>query len=127
MLKELSSLDFLKPHLSDVAKYDSNSPNTLAAGFHSLIQSTLQLFVDVPLPIPKVVSFLQRLLETLPSSSDPMSTSHPRPKIMIGELLVDVYWSVETQLDERLVAIKSEEKTPAKEDKTDEQPPSGGL
>jgi THO complex subunit 2 len=101
------SVEFLKPHLSDAAKYDTNSPNTLTAAFHSLIQSLLELFVNEPIATPQLVVFFQRLLDTLPSSSDPSPGSKPRPEAVIGELLVDVYWSVETQVEEHLSAAKA--------------------
>lgn len=55
----------------------------------------------------QLVTFFQRLLETLPSSSDPAPSSKPRPEVVIGELIVDVYWSVEMQVEEHLVATKA--------------------
>lgn len=101
------SVEYLKPHLSDAAKYDTNSPNTLTAAFHSLILSLLELFVEKPIATPQLVAFFQRLLETLPSSSDSVPSSKTRPEAVIGELLVDVCWSVETQVEEHLSVAKA--------------------
>lgn len=100
-------MDFLKPHLTDAAKYDTNSPITIVTAFHRLAQTLLEIFVEEPFTITQVVTFLQRLLEAIPSSSSPVPTSKPRPEFVIGEHLVDVFWAVEMQVEEHLNAAKA--------------------
>jgi THO complex subunit 2 len=71
------------------------------------MQSLLELFTDTPITSTQLVAFFQRLLETLPSSSAPEPSSKPRPEAVIGELIVDVYWSVEMQVEEHISAAKA--------------------
>lgn len=67
----------------------------------------MELFVDKPITTPQLAAFLQKLLEALPSSSTPVASSKkPRPEIAIGELLVDVFWSIEMQVEDHLCAAK---------------------
>ena len=72
-----------------------------------MIQSLLELFGDTTIATPQLVAFFLRLLQTLPSSSDPTPSSKPLPEVVIGELIIDVYWSVEMQVEEHLYAAKA--------------------
>lgn len=98
------SLDFLKPHLLEVEHNVQNSSGVLISVFHSLLRSLLCLLVDQPLSVTQLLVFVQKVAETFPSSSN---SSQFRFVSVIGDILVDAYWSVESQVVEQLNAFKT--------------------
>lgn len=97
-------MDFLKPHLLEAERNSQSSLGVLISIFHSLLRSILYLFVDQPLTTTQLLVFIQKVAETFPSSSN---SSQSRFISIIGDILVDVYWSVELQIEEQLNAFKT--------------------
>lgn len=60
--------------------------------------------MDQPLTTTQMLVFIQKVAETFPSSSN---SSQSRFVSIIGDILVDVYWSVELQIEEQLNAFKT--------------------
>lgn len=98
------SRNFLLPaHLNPV---DPASVDTLTTAYHTLLFSTLRAWAPSSLlTLQNFVDFVQSVLVSLPS---PSVKSRPiQSDILFGELLVDVIWSLDAQLDELVTDAKA--------------------
>ncbi|KAL7282472.1 hypothetical protein ACG7TL_003943 [Trametes sanguinea] len=79
--------------------HDADANATLITVYHALISSTLLSWpVKKQLSVDSVVAFVQSVLDHLPSSSVPSEKS---PNVVaFGEVLVDVIWSIDSELEE---------------------------
>ncbi|KAH7888047.1 transcription factor/nuclear export subunit protein 2-domain-containing protein [Phlebopus sp. FC_14] len=85
---------------------DPHNAATLTTAYHTLLFSALRTWSPKPLLTPQaLVSFVQSVLLSLPSSSAQSGRS-PSDNLF-GELLVDIVWSVDAQLDELLADAKA--------------------
>ncbi|KAH9899792.1 transcription factor/nuclear export subunit protein 2-domain-containing protein [Cubamyces lactineus] len=79
--------------------YDADANATLTTVYHALLSSTLLSWpVKKRLSVDAVVGFVQSVLDHLPSSSAPSEKS---PNVVaFGEILVDVIWTIDSELEE---------------------------
>ncbi|CDO68724.1 hypothetical protein BN946_scf184652.g51 [Trametes cinnabarina] len=79
--------------------HDADANATLITVYHALFSSTfLSWPVKKQLSMDDVVAFVQSVLDHLPSSSAPSEKS---PNVIaFGEVLVDVIWSIDSELEE---------------------------
>ncbi|KAI9000935.1 transcription factor/nuclear export subunit protein 2-domain-containing protein [Trametes punicea] len=79
--------------------YDPDANATLTTIYHALISSTLLSWpVKRSLSVDAVIAFVQSVLDRLPSSSTPSEKS---PNVVaFGEILVDVIWAIDSELEE---------------------------
>ncbi|KAI9063149.1 hypothetical protein FKP32DRAFT_1651303 [Trametes sanguinea] len=79
--------------------HDADANATLITVYHALLSSTLLSWpVKKQLSVDSVVAFVQSVLDHLPSSSAPSEKS---PNVVaFGEVLVDVIWSIDSELEE---------------------------
>lgn len=81
---------------------DPDCLDLLTTAYHTLICATLLTWSPPhPLTIATFVEFVQSVLINLPSSSQ-AAPKVPSPAVVFGDYLVDMIWSVDTQLDELL-------------------------
>ncbi|KAG9317174.1 hypothetical protein JVU11DRAFT_1367 [Chiua virens] len=100
---------FLLPaHLNPT---DPTSVEFLTTAYHTLLFSVMRTWVPRSSLTPQsFVDFVQSVLVSLPSSS---AQSRPiQSDTLFGELLVDIVWSLDAQLDELAVDAKSIVATP---------------
>lgn len=98
------SRNFLLPaHLNPT---DTTTVETLTTAYHTLLFSVLRTWAPNSLLTPQsFVDFVQSVLVSLPSSS-----VHSRPRqrdTLFGELLVDIVWCLDAQLDELVTDTKA--------------------
>ncbi|KAH0587189.1 hypothetical protein H2248_005998 [Termitomyces sp. 'cryptogamus'] len=85
---------------------DVNCVDTLTTAYHTLLCSALQTWSPKNSITPVAfVEFVQSVLDTLPSSSSGSATSSTNI-MAFGEILVDMIWSVDAELDEVLSDTK---------------------
>ena len=70
-------------------------------GLHAMLASWP---VEYKITVPSLVSFTQAVLNDLPSSSSALKSKN---LIKFGELLVDVVWAVDSELEEILADVKT--------------------
>ncbi|THH02395.1 hypothetical protein EW026_g445 [Hermanssonia centrifuga] len=76
---------------------DPNSNDVLSTAYHTLITSTLQTWSPTKALSPQsLTDFIQSVLERLPSPSSAKSSN----AVVFGELLVDLIWSIDVDIDE---------------------------
>lgn len=115
--RRVYSRNFLLPaHLNPT---DPTSIDTLTTAYHTLLFSALKAWVPSSLLTPQsFVDFVHSILVSLPSSS--VQSRPIQSDTFFGELLVDVVWSLDAQLDELVtdakVTIANVEQTPATSD-----------
>ncbi len=69
----------------------------LSTAYHTLITSTLQTWSPTKALSPQsLTDFIQSVLERLPSPSSAKSSN----AVVFGELLVDLIWSIDVDIDE---------------------------
>ncbi|KAI0729395.1 transcription factor/nuclear export subunit protein 2-domain-containing protein [Fomitopsis betulina] len=91
------------PH-SDPA--DLDSIDTLTTVYHALLVSVLTSWpVQPALTVDVFVQFVHSMFERLPSSSS--TAANPPDVVPFSEVLVDVVWSVDTELDDFISDAKS--------------------
>lgn len=103
-LNSVCSRDFLLPaHLNPTGPA---SVDTLTTAYHTLLFSTLRTWAPSSSFTPQnFVDFVQSVLVSLPSSS---AQSRPtQSNTFFGELLVDIVWSLDAQLDEVVTDAKA--------------------
>ena len=73
--------------------------------YQTLLHATLASWpVEYKITVPSLVSFTQAVLNDLPSSSSALKSKN---LIKFGELLVDVVWVVDSELEEILADVKT--------------------
>lgn len=90
----------------------------LASAYQTLLHTTLRTWSSqskTRLDALEFVSFIQSTLNELPSSSS-VSTERPRHLVLFGELLVDLIWSLDGDLDEVIADAKAASSNHAGED-----------
>ncbi|EKM59356.1 uncharacterized protein PHACADRAFT_191704 [Phanerochaete carnosa HHB-10118-sp] len=76
---------------------DPAASDVLSTAYHTLITATLKTWSPSKALTPQaLISFLQSLLESLPS---PSSTKSPHA-IAFGDILVDILWAIDVELDD---------------------------
>ena len=98
------SRNFILPaHLHPM---DPTNVDTLTTTYHTLLFSALRTWTRSSLLTPQsFVDFVQSVLVSLPSSS---AQSRPiQSDTLFGELLVDIVWSFDVQLDELVTDAKA--------------------
>lgn len=98
------SRNFLLPaHLNPT---DPTNVETLITAYHTLLSSALKTWAPTSLLTPHTfVDFVHSVLLSLPSSS--AQSRHARSSSFLGELLVDIVWSLDAQLDELVSDAKT--------------------
>lgn len=98
------SRNFILPaHLNPT---DLTSVDTLTTAYHTLLFSALRTWVPSGLLTPQsFVDFVQSVLVSLPSSS--VQSRPIQSDTLFGELLVDIVWSLDAQLDELVTDAKA--------------------
>jgi THO complex subunit 2 len=90
--------------------------------YQTLLNSTLSTWSpSVELNSDTFVSFVQTVLSTLPSSSS--SSGKPADISLLGDVLVDMVWSVDIELDEIIAEAKAAESKDAEINVDATQPP----
>lgn len=85
---------------------DPTSIETLTTAYHTLLFSALRTWASSSLLTPQsFVDFVQSVLVSLPSSS--VQSRPIRSDTFFGELLVDIVWSLDAQLDELVTDAKA--------------------
>ena len=84
---------------------DSNAVDALVTAYHILLSATISLWPPkYPLAPTSFTAFVKSMLHALPSSSQ----DAPSPAAtVLGELLMDSMWSVDSQLDEVIADSKA--------------------
>ncbi|KAI0776038.1 transcription factor/nuclear export subunit protein 2-domain-containing protein [Trametes elegans] len=79
--------------------HDADANATLTTAYHALISATLLSWpAKKSLSVDAVVAFVQSVLDHLPSSSAPSEKS---PNVVaFGEILVDIIWAIDSELEE---------------------------
>lgn len=91
------------PHSSPA---DPDSIDTLTTVYHALLVSVLTSWPAQPaLTVDAFIQFVQSIFERLPSSSS--SAANPPNMAPFSEVLVDVVWSVDTELEDFISDAKS--------------------
>lgn len=91
------------PHSSPA---DPDSIDTLTTVYHALLVSILTSWPAQPaLTVDAFIQFVQSIFERLPSSSS--SAANPPNMAPFSEVLVDVVWSVDTELEDFISDAKS--------------------
>lgn len=100
----ISSRNFLLPaHLNPT---DTTTVETLSTAYHTLLYSVLRTWAPSSLLTPQsLVDFVQSVLVSLPSSS--VQSRPTQSDALFGELLVDIVWSLDAQLDELVTDAKA--------------------
>lgn len=98
------SRNFLLPaHLNPT---DPTSVETLTTAYHTLLFSALRTWAPSSLLTPQCfVDFVQSVLVSLPSSS--VLSTPIQSNAFFGDLLVDIVWSIDAQLDELVTDAKA--------------------
>lgn len=95
---------FIAPHCN---LSDPKSIDVLTTACHTLLSSTLKTWsLKESVTTDEFVAFLQSVLEGLPSSSSSNSSANAA---LFGDILVDVIWSIDAELDEVLFDAKVHE------------------
>ncbi|KAI0650660.1 transcription factor/nuclear export subunit protein 2-domain-containing protein [Trametes meyenii] len=78
---------------------DADANATLTTVYHALLSSTLLSWpAKKSLSVDAVIAFVQSVLDHLPSSSAPSEKS---PNVVaFGEILVDIIWAIDSELEE---------------------------
>lgn len=85
---------------------DPTSVDTLTTAYHALLFSTLRTWVPSTLLTSQgFVDFVRSVLVSLPSSS--VQSRPIKSDTLFGELLVDIVWSLDAQLDELVTDAKA--------------------
>lgn len=85
---------------------DPDSIDTLTTVYHALLVSVLTSWpVQPALTVDALVQFVQSMFERLPSSSS--TATNPPNAVPFSEVLVDVIWSVDTELEDFISDAKS--------------------
>ncbi|KIK99679.1 hypothetical protein PAXRUDRAFT_822444 [Paxillus rubicundulus Ve08.2h10] len=85
---------------------DPNSAGTLTTAYNTLLSSALKTWSPSTLLTPQgFVTFIQSVLTSLPSSST--QSGRPPSNSLLGELLVDIVWSLDAKLDELIADAKA--------------------
>ena len=86
---------------------DTESLDVLSTVYETLLQSTLLSWDSKhPLPVSNFVTFISDVLSNLPSSSSSPETQINPYITVFGEIIVDLIWSLDSELDEILVDAK---------------------
>ncbi|KAG6378421.1 transcription factor/nuclear export subunit protein 2-domain-containing protein [Boletus reticuloceps] len=95
---------FLLPaHLNPM---DPDTIDTLTTAYHTLLFSALRTWTPSGLLTPQsFVDFVESVLVSLPSSS--VQSRPMQSDTLFGELLVDIVWSLDAQLDELVTDAKA--------------------
>lgn len=103
------SRNFLLPaHLNPT---DTTTIETLTTAYHTLLYSVLRTWALSSLLTPQsFITFVQSVLVSLPSSS--VQSRPTQSDTLFGELLVDIVWSLDAQLDELVTDAKAIITTP---------------
>lgn len=99
-----ASRNFLLPaHLNPT---DLTSAETLTTAYHTLLFSVLRTWAPSGFLTPQgFIAFVHSVLLSLPSSS---AQSRPiQSDSLFGELLIDIVWSLDAQLDELVTDAKA--------------------
>ncbi len=87
--------------------------DVLAIVYETLLHAMLSTWSPAPtealLPVASFVSFVRSVLDSLPSTSTPTppSSQNSPHRTLFGELLVDLVWSIDSDLDELLADASS--------------------
>jgi THO complex subunit 2 len=85
---------------------DPNCADVLTTAYHTLLCSTLSTWSpEHPLTADAFLAFVQSVLDGLPSSSS-TSSSDSSNTALFGEIVVDMVWSIDAELDEILADAK---------------------
>ncbi|EGO01596.1 hypothetical protein SERLA73DRAFT_49063 [Serpula lacrymans var. lacrymans S7.3] len=80
---------------------DPSCMDVLSTAYHTLLLSVLTTWSPKNSLAPQaLVTFVQSVLNALPSSSSPSQSIKSSHAALFGEILVDIVWSIDTQLDE---------------------------
>ena len=80
----------------------------LATAYETLLHALLQTWCKAPnLTTESLVSFIRGLLDSLPSSSSTEEARKSHHVVLFGELLVELIWSVDSELDEILTDARA--------------------
>ncbi|KAF8138151.1 hypothetical protein EV363DRAFT_1292738 [Boletus edulis] len=101
---ETECRNFLLPaHLNPM---DPDTIDTLTTAYHTLLFSALKTWTPSGLFTPQsFVNFVESVLASLPSSS--VQSRPMQSDTLFGELLVDIVWSLDAQLDELVTDAKA--------------------
>jgi THO complex subunit 2 len=84
---------------------ESNAADALVTTYHTLLSATLSLWLpEHPLPPSAFTAFVKSMLLSLPSSSQVPSSP---AATVLGELLIDTMWSIDSQLDDVIADSKA--------------------
>ena len=93
---------------------DPDSTSLLSTAYQALVHSTLLTWSSKSRMAPAVlVAFIQTVLNAMPSSSTPTGKSTNTK--LFGEILLDLIWTVDAQLDEILSDVRLLLPVPGKE------------
>jgi len=86
---------------------DPDCADVLTTAYHALLCSTLSTWSpERPLTADAFLAFVQSVLDGLPSSSS-TSSSNSSNIALFGEIVVDMVWSIDAELDEILADAKA--------------------
>ena len=88
---------------------DASSMDTLATAYQTLVHSVLQRWsasFTIRIDPNALVAFIKSVLETLPSTSS-AGSERSHDLVRFGELLVDLIWAVDSELDEIVMDAKA--------------------
>lgn len=82
--------------------------DVLSTAYETLLHAVLRTWSAAPLlTTEKLAFFIKSLLDGLPSSSSTEEGRKPQHAVLFGELLVDIVWSVDSELDEIIADARS--------------------
>ena len=86
----------------------ASSMDTLATAYQALVHSALQRFSTsfaIQLDADTLVTFVKSVSDALPSTST-AGSERPHELMRFGELLVDLIWAIDSELDEVITDVK---------------------
>lgn len=89
---------------------DPECVDVLTTAYHTILSSSLKTWSPKEsITADDFLVFLQSVLEGLPSSSSSNSTTNEANASVFGDIVVDVIWSIDAELDEILSDAKANE------------------